>query len=58
MTLHTRRRTADSSNETGQTMSEYSILVGLVAVVVVAALPQFAAPLRAFYASAAGLLGL
>jgi Flp pilus assembly pilin Flp len=39
-------------------MSEYSVLVGLIAVVVVVALPEFAAPIRAFYASVAGVLGL
>jgi Flp pilus assembly pilin Flp len=58
MTLHTRRRFSHPSNEIGQTMSEYSVLVGLIAVVVVVALPEFAAPIRAFYASVAGVLGL
>ena len=58
MTFSNRRRLPDPANELGQTLSEYSVLVGLIAAVVVIALPQVAAPIRAFYSSAAGLLGL
>jgi Flp pilus assembly pilin Flp len=54
----TRRRLfASLTDEHGQTLSEYSILVALIAVVVIAALPGLAAPLRTFFASALQVLG-
>lgn len=56
--MHTRRRLHHTvADEHGQTLSEYSILVALIAVVVIAALPGLAAPLRAFFASAGRLVG-
>ena len=54
----TRRHFHQLAAEHGQTLSEYSILVALIAVVVIAALPGLAAPLRTFFASAAQVLGV
>jgi Flp pilus assembly pilin Flp len=57
--MHTRRRLLHTvADEHGQTLSEYSILVALIAVVVIAALPGLAAPLNAFFASVGQTLGL
>jgi Flp pilus assembly pilin Flp len=55
--MNTRRLLHILSAEHGQTLSEYSILVGLIAVVVVVAfLPGVAAPISAFFASAGRLV--
>jgi Flp pilus assembly pilin Flp len=54
--MNTRRLLHILSAEHGQTLSEYSILVGLIAVVVVAFLPGVAAPISAFFASAGRLV--
>ena len=44
-------------NEEGQTMAEYWILVAVIALVVIATLPQLATPIRGFFTSAAQVLG-
>lgn len=52
-----RRRISTLRHDAGQTLAEYSILVGVIAFVVVAALPQVAAPIRGFFDAAAQVLG-
>ena len=57
--MNIRRRLLHTlADEHGQTLSEYSILVALIAAVVVTTLPGLAAPLRAFFSSAAQTLGI
>ena len=51
------RRIPPFSDERAQTMAEYSVLVALIALVVIATLPQIAAPIRAFFTAAAGAIG-
>lgn len=54
----TRRRIPSfSTTETGQTMAEYSVLVAVVALTVLAVLPQLAAPIRGFFDAAAQVFG-
>lgn len=56
MTPFNRRRFTDPTNESGQTMAEYSVLVAVIALVVIATLPQLATPIKAFFTTAAGAI--
>jgi Flp pilus assembly pilin Flp len=51
------RRHLQPQHESGQTMTEYSLVVGLIAIVVAAALPFVGSAVANLYAGAAGFLG-
>jgi Flp pilus assembly pilin Flp len=53
---HTRRR-QHLSNESGQTLTEYSLLVVLIAVAIAVLLPGLATALNGFFSDAAAALG-
>jgi Flp pilus assembly pilin Flp len=44
-------------HESGQTLTEYSLVVGLIAIVVAAALPFVGSAVSQLYAGAAGFFG-
>jgi Flp pilus assembly pilin Flp len=46
-----------ATDESAQTMAEYSVLVAVIALVVVLVLPQVAAPIRGFFDAAAQAIG-
>lgn len=51
------RRHFHSHHESGQTLTEYSLLVALIALVVAAALPFVGAAVAQLYAGASGFFG-
>jgi Flp pilus assembly pilin Flp len=51
------RRRSHSHHDSGQTLSEYSLAVGLIAIVVAAALPFVGSAVAQLYAGAAGFFG-
>lgn len=51
------RRHTRSQHDSGQTLTEYSLVVALIAVVVVAALPLVGAAVAQLYTGAAGFFG-
>ena len=51
------RRHTRLQHDSGQTLTEYSLVVALIAVVVVAALPLVGAAVAQLYAGAAGFFG-
>lgn len=54
---HPSRRIPAFADDRAQTLAEYSVLVGVIAIVVLAALPQVAAPILGFFNSAAQAFG-
>ena len=52
-----RRRRLPLSNESGQTMTEYSLLLVLIAVGIAVLLPGLAAAIGGFFAGAAAAFG-
>lgn len=46
-----------STDESGQTMAEYSVVVAVVAIVVALVLPQLATAIGAFFTAAVQVLG-
>lgn len=54
---HTSHKTAFISDERGQTMAEYSLLVGALALVVILVLPDFATAISDIFSGAVGALG-
>jgi Flp pilus assembly pilin Flp len=54
---HTRRRNSFAADERGQTLSEYSVLIGLIALVVIAAIPALAGAIQEFFTSAVQVVG-
>ena len=55
--MHPHRRRNPIASEHGQTMAEYSILVAVIALIVLAVLPQLASGIEAFFTAAAGVFG-
>ena len=51
------RRISPFADDRAQTMAEYSVLIAVVALAVLAVLPQVAAPIRGFFTAAAQVLG-
>lgn len=55
---HTRRLPQNpAADELGQTITEYAFLVSLIAIVIAVGIPTVAAPIRAFFDSAAAAFG-
>jgi Flp pilus assembly pilin Flp len=54
---HTPTRRLHLPNETGQTLTEYSLLIALIAVAVAVLLPGLATALTGFFSSAAAAFG-
>lgn len=51
------RRHIRSQHDSGQTLTEYSLVIGLIALVVAAALPFVGSAVAQLYAGAAGFFG-
>jgi Flp pilus assembly pilin Flp len=53
----TRRNRAYAADERAQTMSEYSVLMGLICLVVIVTIPQLAGAIGDFFSSAIQVVG-
>jgi Flp pilus assembly pilin Flp len=51
---HTRRTHITPLDERGQTMTEYALLISLIAVLVIVAFPAVVTSLQSFFSTAAG----
>jgi Flp pilus assembly pilin Flp len=58
MTLNTRRHMPHVADESGQTMTEYSLLVALIAVGLVTLVPSVASGLLGFFSSVGSAFGV
>jgi Flp pilus assembly pilin Flp len=58
MTLNSRRHMPHLADESGQTMTEYSLLVALIALGLVALVPSVATGLLGFFSSVGSVFGV
>lgn len=55
--MHNHRRRISFHSERGQTMAEYAVLISVIALVVLATLPQLASAIESYFTAAAGVFG-